>query len=52
MKFEVTCYGCNKKGHIKSNCPNLKEVKKQRRKKVLKATWDESSSEDDDDELE
>lgn len=37
------CYGCNKKGHYKLECPELKdkkddEPKKQQRKKVLKVT--------------
>ncbi|KAG6527253.1 hypothetical protein ZIOFF_009348 [Zingiber officinale] len=48
VKFEVTCYGCNQKGHIKDNCLNQKDAKKSRRKKALKATWDKSSSEESD----
>ncbi|XP_074561401.1 uncharacterized protein LOC141817665 [Curcuma longa] len=44
---EVTCYGCQQKGHYRHKCPNLKESKKPKKKKALKATWDESSSESD-----
>lgn len=43
------CYGCNKKRHFKSQCPlnkNKEEEKlmRNKKKKVLKATWDKSLS--------
>ena len=38
------CYECNKKGHYKSDCPNLK---KKQSKKALQATWEESSDEEE-----
>lgn len=43
-------YGYNQKCHYKAECPNTKEVKKQRKKKALKATWDEFSLEEADEE--
>ena len=54
-KNEVICYGCNKPGHIKSECPKLKKTFKKdkkfkkEKKQALKATWDDSSESSDDD---
>ncbi|XP_074586962.1 serpin-ZXA-like [Curcuma longa] len=44
----VKCYNCDEDGHIKENCPKLKNKKKdsQAKKKALKATWDDTSSDD------
>ncbi|MCQ7222065.1 hypothetical protein NP006_23470, partial [Salmonella enterica] len=44
-KNGVTCYNCNKKGHFKSECPELTNDKSKntKRKKALQATWDEAS---------
>ncbi|XP_074590609.1 uncharacterized protein LOC141846459 [Curcuma longa] len=51
-KTDMVCFECNRKGHIRSECPDLaKEEDKQRRKKALKATWDDSSSSSSEDEV-
>ncbi|KAL5569945.1 hypothetical protein UlMin_026520 [Ulmus minor] len=39
---EVICYECNKPGHYRSECPQLKQGKK----KAMLATWDDSDSSD------
>ena len=39
-RSEVICYECNKPGHIKPDCPQLKHGKK----KAMVATWDDSDS--------
>ncbi|KAL5540959.1 hypothetical protein UlMin_044251 [Ulmus minor] len=39
---EIICYECNKPGHYRSECPQLK----QGRKKAMLATWDDSDSSD------
>lgn len=33
VKAEVNCYGCNEKGHYKSEFPQLKESKEEKSKK-------------------
>ncbi|KAL5571142.1 hypothetical protein UlMin_020739 [Ulmus minor] len=38
----MICYECNKPGHIKPDCPQLKHVKK----KAMVAPWDDSDSSD------
>ena len=41
-KSQVTCYGCNKTGHYKSNCPDTKKVqRKPPFKKKAMITWDD-----------
>ena len=42
---EVTCYKCKKPRHIRSECPNLKFMKKgaKNKKKAFKASWNDSS---------
>ncbi|GAV90455.1 LOW QUALITY PROTEIN: zf-CCHC domain-containing protein/UBN2 domain-containing protein, partial [Cephalotus follicularis] len=56
---EPTCYECNKPGHLKNECPNLKKkepFKKKnefKKKKAMVATWsdsDPSTSEEESDE--
>ena len=50
-KDDVTCFGCGKQGHFKSECPKLKkDVKK--KKKALMSTWEdlENDTSDEDDE--
>ena len=49
---EVTCYECNKSGHIQSECPKLKYKNKgaKDKKKAFKATWDDSSESNKDEE--
>ncbi|GAV66312.1 LOW QUALITY PROTEIN: zf-CCHC domain-containing protein/UBN2 domain-containing protein, partial [Cephalotus follicularis] len=58
-KEEPTCYECNKHGHFKNECPNLKKkelFKKKneyfKKKKAMVATWDSdpSTSEEESDE--
>ncbi|GAV84339.1 zf-CCHC domain-containing protein/UBN2 domain-containing protein, partial [Cephalotus follicularis] len=45
-----TCFECNKPGHIKVDCPQLKKKKKLFKKKALKA-WHLSDDESSDDEV-
>ncbi|XP_038984472.1 uncharacterized protein LOC120111489 [Phoenix dactylifera] len=41
---EIVCYGCNKAGHIKSECPYAKKKKEEKKKKkAMLAIWDDSS---------
>ncbi|GAV87019.1 zf-CCHC domain-containing protein [Cephalotus follicularis] len=50
---EVICYECDKSGHIRPDCPNLKEKKDKVKKKEMITTWsdnDESSFEDEENE--
>ena len=47
MNSNIRCYECNRIGHIKSECPKLKN-KAPKFKKALNATWEESSEEEDD----
>ncbi|KAH9724699.1 hypothetical protein KPL70_007586 [Citrus sinensis] len=42
----ITCYECNKPGHIRSECPLINKLKK----KAMVATWDDSEEESNDDE--
>lgn len=51
-KANIQYFECNKKGHYKSKCPQLKELEKddksnnqKKKRKALKTIWDESSSE-------
>lgn len=50
-KSQVTCYGCNKTGHFKNECPDIKKVqRKPPFKKKAMITWDdmeESDSQED-----
>ncbi|XP_039682977.1 uncharacterized protein [Medicago truncatula] len=50
-KSQVTCYGCNKTGHFKNECPDIKKVqRKPHFKKKAMITWDdmeESNSQED-----
>ena len=56
----VKCFECDKPGHLKRDCPNLKKSKysvntfNQKRKQAFNATWDDSdtSSSDSDSEIE
>ncbi|KAL5541106.1 hypothetical protein UlMin_043392 [Ulmus minor] len=41
-RSEMICYECNKPGHIKPDCPQLKHMKK----KAMVATWDDDDSSD------
>ena len=41
-KDKTTWYECNRVGHLKSECPQVKK-KLQKKKKALKAIWDKSS---------
>ncbi|GAV70884.1 zf-CCHC domain-containing protein [Cephalotus follicularis] len=60
MKKKQTCYECNKPGHFKNECPNIKkkeQFKKKdehfKKKKAMVATWsdsDPSTSEEESDE--
>ncbi|XP_057999319.1 uncharacterized protein LOC131178378 [Hevea brasiliensis] len=43
----LTCFECNKPGHIRTDCPKLKKPFKKFKKKALKATWNESSDSED-----
>jgi len=41
-KSQVTCFGCNKAGHYKSECPDIKKVqRKPPFKKKAMITWDD-----------
>ncbi|GAV67438.1 zf-CCHC domain-containing protein/UBN2 domain-containing protein, partial [Cephalotus follicularis] len=47
---QIICFGCNKLGHYKSDCPRLKKKDLLKKKKAMIATWDDSdeSSSDED----
>ncbi|GKU88706.1 hypothetical protein SLEP1_g2935 [Rubroshorea leprosula] len=53
-KRSVKCYECNKMGHYRNECPNLKKGKKSMKKKAFAATWsdDETSSTESESSLE
>ncbi|GKV19708.1 hypothetical protein SLEP1_g29933 [Rubroshorea leprosula] len=53
-KRSVKCYECNKMGHYRNECPNLKKGKKSMKKKAFVATWsdDETSSTESESSLE
>jgi len=41
-KIQVTCFGCNKLGHYKTECPDLKKLqRKPSFKKKVMITWDD-----------
>ena len=49
----ITCYGCRKPEHLRSECPMLKKTLKRYKKKAMMATWsdsDESSSQKEEEE--
>ncbi|GMI76671.1 hypothetical protein HRI_001336400 [Hibiscus trionum] len=53
-KDPIICFECNKPGHIRSECPQLKKkgFEKKKKLKAKLATWsDEESSEDDEQEV-
>ena len=42
---QITCFGCKQPGHIRTECPFNKEVKKEKKKKKKKAmvaTWSDN----------
>ena len=44
---QITCYGCKRPGHLRSECPMNKESKKdkdKKKKKAMMATWSDSDS--------
>lgn len=43
-KSKVNCFGCNKPGHYKSECPLEKRNKPQFQKRSLLATWDDADN--------
>jgi len=46
-KSQVTCFGCNKIGHYKSECPDIKKVqRKPPPKKRAMITWDDMEESD------
>jgi len=46
-KSQVTCFGCNKTGHYKSECPDIKKVqRKPPLKKKTMITWDDMEESD------
>ena len=56
-KEEIICYNCNKPGHMKFDCPLLKQKsyendkqQKPLKKKALHAIWDDSDSSSDEEE--
>jgi len=40
-KIQVTCFGCNKQGHYKNECPQNKKNQKSPFKRTALMTWDE-----------
>ncbi|XP_028051452.1 uncharacterized protein LOC114256063 [Camellia sinensis] len=46
-KSEVTCYECNKLGHYKLECPELKKQFKKDKKKAMIVAWGEDSDDSD-----
>ena len=39
---EVTCYNCNKMGHVKAKCPKLERYEKKKEMKAMDTTWSDS----------
>lgn len=44
---QIRCFNCNKPGHIKDNCPDLKKSKSRSKKEKVMLTWTDSEQETD-----
>ena len=49
-KDPIICFECKKPGHIKAECPQIKETNKKMKKRAMLAAWGNSSDEDSSDE--